>query len=70
MWAAWHQLIVPMPYLQNQLINGQVAAGAVPFRRSGTAQRDSQISGTACRFSNQMYHALQVTLHRRFSHRT
>ncbi len=59
------QLMVPMPYLQNQLISGQVVQG--PFLSGDPTLRSeiSQISGTAS-LGNQRYDALQVTAHKRF----
>ncbi len=59
------QLMVPMPYLQDELINGQVVQG--PFLSGDPTLRSeiSQVSGTAS-LGNQQYHALQVTVHKRF----
>ena len=59
-------LMVAMPYLQNQLINGQVVTG--PFLAGNPTLRKeiSQISGTAS-VANQRYDALQATMRKRFS---
>ena len=59
-------LMVAMPYLQNQLINGQVVTG--PFLSGNPTLRSeiSQISGTAS-IANQKYNALQATLRKRFA---
>jgi hypothetical protein len=59
-------LMVPMPYLQNLLVNGQVVQG--PYLAGNPTLRGeiAQISGTAS-VGNQKYDALQVTLRKRFS---
>ncbi len=59
-------LMVPMGYLQNQLVNGQVVQG--PYLSGNPALRSeiSQISGTAS-IGKQHYDALQATLRKRFS---
>lgn len=61
----WH-LMVPMPYLQNMVQNGQVVQG--PFLSGNPTLRSeiAQISGTAS-VGNQRYDGLQTTLHKRFS---
>jgi hypothetical protein len=58
--------MVPMPYLQNMLVNGQVVQG--PFLSGNPTLRSeiAQISGTAS-VGNQSYNALQITTHKRFS---
>ncbi|HVW85383.1 MAG TPA: carboxypeptidase regulatory-like domain-containing protein, partial [Bryobacteraceae bacterium] len=59
-------LMVPMPYLQKQLVNGVPVPG--PFLAGNPTLKAaiSQISGTAS-IGNQKYNALQATVHRRFS---
>ncbi|HEV2445021.1 MAG TPA: carboxypeptidase regulatory-like domain-containing protein, partial [Candidatus Sulfopaludibacter sp.] len=59
-------LMVPMPYLQNELAGGQVVQG--PFLSGNPALRSeiSQISGTAS-VGRQGYNALQATVRKRFS---
>jgi len=59
-------LMVAMPYLQNQLINGAVVTG--PYLSGNPALRSeiSQISGTAS-VGRQGYNSLQSTLRKRFS---
>ena len=60
-------LMVPMPYLQNQIVNGQVVPG--PFLSGNPTLRNeiAQISGTAS-IGNQKYNSLQVTMRKRFSY--
>jgi Carboxypeptidase regulatory-like domain/TonB dependent receptor len=59
-------LVVAMPYLQKQIVNGQLIAS--PYLGGNPAlQADiSQISGT-CSCANQKYNSLQASLHKRFS---
>ncbi|HKE29299.1 MAG TPA: TonB-dependent receptor [Bryobacteraceae bacterium] len=59
-------LMVAMPYLQNQLINGGVVQG--PYLSGNPALRSEigQISGTAS-IGRQGYNALQATLRKRFA---
>jgi hypothetical protein len=59
-------LMVAMPYLQNQLVNGKVVTG--PFLAGNPTLRSeiTQISGTAS-LANQKYNALQATLRKRFA---
>jgi hypothetical protein len=59
-------LVVAMPYLQKQIINGNLVNS--PYLGGNpTLQNDiSQISGT-CSCANQRYDALQTSLHKRFS---
>jgi len=59
-------LVVAMPYLQKQIIGGQLVNS--PYLGGNpTLQNDiSQISGT-CSCANQRYDALQTSLHKRFS---
>jgi hypothetical protein len=59
-------LVVAMPYLQKQIVNGQLFAS--PYLGGNPAlQADiSQISGT-CSCANQKYNSLQASLHKRFS---
>lgn len=59
-------LMVATPYLQNQLINGQVVQG--PYLSGNPALRSeiSQISGTESN-GTQKYNSMQVTLRKRFS---
>jgi hypothetical protein len=59
-------LMVPMPYLQKQLINGQVVQGPFLAGNPTLLSQIAQISGTAS-IGNQKYNALQATLHKRFS---
>lgn len=59
-------LMVPMPYLQNELVNGQVVQG--PYLSGNPVLRSeiAQISGTAS-IGKQGYNALQTTLRKRYS---
>jgi hypothetical protein len=59
-------LMVPMPYLQNQLVNGQVVPGT--FFQGNPALRAElgQVSGTAS-VGAQKYNALQIVLQKRYS---
>jgi hypothetical protein len=59
-------LMVAMPYLQKQLVNGQILPS--PYLGGNpTLQADiSQISGT-CSCANQRYDSLQASLHKRFN---
>ena len=59
-------LMVPMPYLQNLLVNGKVVPG--PYLSGNPTLRGeiAQISGTAS-VGNQSYNALQATMHKRFA---
>lgn len=59
-------LMVPMPYLQNMVVNGQVVQG--PYLSGNPALRSeiAQISGTAS-IGKQGYEALQSTLRKRFA---
>jgi hypothetical protein len=59
-------LVAAMPYLQKQIVNGQLFAS--PYLGGNPAlQADiSQISGT-CSCANQKYNSLQASLHKRFS---
>jgi Carboxypeptidase regulatory-like domain len=59
-------LMVPMPYLQNQLINGQVEPG-IYFQGNPTLRSElGQVSGTAS-VGVMNYNALQVVLQKRYS---
>ena len=58
-------LMVPMPYLQKQLVNGQVVPGPYLSGNPTLKSEIAQISGTAS-IGNQKYNALQATLHKRF----
>jgi hypothetical protein len=59
-------LMVAMPYLQKQIVGGQLVAS--PYLGGNpTLQSDiSQISGT-CSCANQKYDGMQASLHKRFS---
>ncbi len=59
-------LMVAMPYLQNQIVNGAVVPGTFLAGNPTLRASIAQISGTAS-VANQRYDALQVTLHKRFS---
>ncbi len=59
-------LMVAMPYLQKQLINGQILPGPYLAGNPTLVSKISQISGT-CSCANQKYDALQTSLHKRFS---
>jgi hypothetical protein len=59
-------LMVPMPYLQKQIVNGAVVAGPYLSGNPDLKKEISQISGTAS-IGNQKYNALQATLRKRFS---
>ncbi|MDE3165392.1 MAG: TonB-dependent receptor, partial [Acidobacteriota bacterium] len=59
-------LMVAMPYLQKQLINGQIVPGPYLAGNPTLVSKISQISGT-CSCANQKYDALQTSLHKRFS---
>jgi hypothetical protein len=60
-------LMVPMPYLQKQLLPGGGTANSVYLSGNPTLQTDiGQISGTASN-GNQSYNGLQVTLQKRLS---
>jgi hypothetical protein len=59
-------LMVPMPYLQKQIVNGQVVAGPYLAGNPALLKQITQISGTASD-GNQIYQALQMHLRKRFS---
>ncbi len=59
-------LMVAMPYLQKQIVNGAVVAGPYLAGNPALVADISQISGT-CSCANQKYDALQATLHKRFT---
>jgi hypothetical protein len=59
-------LMVAMPYLQNQLINGAVVPGPYLSGNPGLRSEISQISGTAS-IGKQGYNALQATVRKRLS---
>jgi hypothetical protein len=54
-----------MPYLQKQLVNGQILPSPYLAGNPALQAEISQISGT-CSCANQKYNALQATLHKRF----
>ncbi|MCC6394980.1 MAG: TonB-dependent receptor [Bryobacterales bacterium] len=59
-------LIVPMPYFQKQLVNGQILPSPYLSGNPSLVSKITQISGTESA-GNQQYHALQTTLRKRFS---
>ena len=59
-------LVVPMPYKQKQLINGQVVASPFLAGNPTLLSQISQISGTAS-VGNQKYNSLQTVVRKRFS---
>ena len=59
-------LVVAMPYLQKQLINGQIVASPYLGGNPTLQAKISQISGT-CSCANQRYDSLQTSLRKRFS---
>lgn len=59
-------LMVPMPYKQKQLINGQVVASPFLAGNPTLLSQITQISGTASS-GNQKYNSLQATLRKRFA---
>jgi len=58
-------LVVAMPYLQKQLVGGQILPSPYLGGNPDLVAKISQISGT-CSCANQKYDSLQATLHRRF----
>src|SRR5579883_364563 len=59
-------LMVPMPYLQKQIVGGQVVPGPYLAGNPSLLSEIAQVSGTAS-IGNQKYNALQVTMQKRFS---
>jgi len=59
-------LVVAMPYLQKQLVNGSILPSPYLGGNPDLVAKISQISGT-CACANQKYNSLQATLHKRFS---
>jgi len=59
-------LVVAMPYLQKQLVNGQILPSPYLGGNPALVAAISQISGT-CACANQKYNSLQATIHRRFA---
>ena len=59
-------LVTAKPYFQKQLINGQVFPSPFLAGNPTLVSQITQISGTASE-ANQEYHAMQVSLHKRFS---
>jgi hypothetical protein len=59
-------LVVPMPYFQRQLINGQVLPSPYLSGNRDLVSKITQISGTAS-VGNQRYDGLQAELRKRFS---
>ena len=59
-------LMVPMPYLQRQIVNGQVVPGPYLSGNPALLRQITQISGTASD-GNQSYNALQALVRKRFA---
>ena len=59
-------LMVPMPYLQRRIVNGQVVAGPYLSGNPALLRQITQISGTASD-GNQSYNALQALVRKRFA---
>ena len=59
-------LMVPEPYLQKMIVNGQVAPGPYLQGNPALLKQITQISGTASEGS-QIYHALQAHVRKRFA---
>jgi hypothetical protein len=59
-------LVVAMPYLQKQLVNGQILPSPYLGGNPTLTSKIAQISGT-CSCANQKYNSLQTTLRKRFS---
>jgi hypothetical protein len=59
-------LVVAMPYLQKQLVGGNILPSPYLGGNPDLVAKISQISGT-CSCANQKYNSLQATLHKRFS---
>lgn len=58
-------LVVAMPYLQKQLVGGNILPSPYLGGNPDLVAKISQISGT-CACANQKYNSLQATLHKRF----
>src|SRR6266496_1468152 len=59
-------LMVPMPYLQKQIVNGQVVPGPYLAGNPALLKQITQVSGTASD-GNQKYNALQAHVRKRFA---
>jgi hypothetical protein len=59
-------LMVPMPYLQKQVVNGQVVPGPYLAGNPALLKQITQVSGTASD-GNQKYNALQAHVRKRFA---
>jgi hypothetical protein len=59
-------LVVPMPYAQKQLVNGQILPSPFLSGNPDLVSKITQVSGTASS-ANQSYNGLQTTLRKRFS---